>query len=46
MNDIDDYTAAIVAGDTAAFGHFMARAEGTVRDSLRSFAGRIDFAGR
>lgn len=42
MTDIDEYTEAIIAGDATAFGHFMARAEGTVRDSLRSFAGRVD----
>lgn len=42
MHDIDSYTEAIIAGDTTAFGHFMAMAEGTVRDSLRSFAGRVD----
>ena len=42
MIDIDRLTDAIVAGDTTAFGDFMARTEGTLRDSLRGFAGHVD----
>ena len=40
--DLDVHLAAIVAGDTRAFGSWMAGAEPRVRDSLRSFAQVID----
>jgi len=40
--DLDAHLAAIVAGDTAAFGRWLAGAEPTVRDSLRSFARLVD----
>lgn len=42
MLDLDSHLSAIVAGDTAAFGRWMASSEHTVRDSLRSFAARVD----
>jgi RNA polymerase sigma-70 factor (ECF subfamily) len=42
MTDLDVHLAAIVAGDTHAFGRWLAGAEGTVRDSLRSFATAVD----
>lgn len=42
MTDLDVHLAAIVAGDTRAFGRWLAGAEGTVRDSLRSFATAVD----
>jgi DNA-directed RNA polymerase specialized sigma24 family protein len=40
--DLDGYLAAIVGGDTRAFGSWMSGAEPRVRDSLRSFAQVID----
>ncbi|HZJ63730.1 MAG TPA: hypothetical protein VFD36_09475, partial [Kofleriaceae bacterium] len=40
--DLDVHLAAIVAGDTRAFGSWMAGAEPRVRDSLRSFAQVLD----
>ena len=40
--DLDVYLAAIVGGDTRAFGSWMSGAEPRVRDSLRSFARVID----
>ncbi len=40
--DHDVFLHAIVAGDASAFGGWMARAEPTVRLSLRSFAAVID----
>lgn len=40
--DLDVHLAAIVAGDTRAFGAWLAGAEPRVRDSLRSFARVID----
>jgi len=40
--DLDVYLAAIVGGDTRAFGSWMSGAEPRVRDSLRSFAWVID----
>ena len=40
--DLDVHLAAIVAGDTRAFGSWMAGAEARVRDSLRSFAQVVD----
>ena len=42
VNDLDRYAPAIVAGDTGAFGDFAAAAEPVVRDSLRSFAAKVD----
>jgi RNA polymerase sigma-70 factor (ECF subfamily) len=38
----DQLLHAIVAGDSAAFGRFIARAERPLRESLRSFASRVD----
>jgi len=40
--DLDVHLAAIVAGDTRAFGQWMAGAEDSVRLSLRSFATVVD----
>jgi DNA-directed RNA polymerase specialized sigma24 family protein len=40
--DLDAYLPAILTGDTRAFGRWMAGAEGTIRDTLRSFATVID----
>jgi DNA-directed RNA polymerase specialized sigma24 family protein len=40
--DLDVHLAAIVGGDTRAFGYWMAGAEARVRDSLRSFAQVVD----
>lgn len=40
--DLDAHLPAILTGDTRAFGRWMAAAEGTVRDSLRSFASVVD----
>jgi DNA-directed RNA polymerase specialized sigma24 family protein len=40
--ELDAYLAAIVAGDSRAFGAWLAGAEPRVRDSLRSFARAID----
>jgi RNA polymerase sigma-70 factor (ECF subfamily) len=40
--DLDTHLAAIVAGDTRAFGAWLAGAEPRVRDSLRSFASAVD----
>ena len=40
--DLDVHVAAIVGGDTRAFGRWMSGAEPRVRDSLRSFAQVID----
>lgn len=40
--DHDVHRAAIADGDAHAFGQWMAACEGTVRDSLRSFARVID----
>ena len=42
MIDLDVHHAAIVAGDTRAFGRWMAGAEANVRLSLRSFASAVD----
>ena len=41
-SDLDSYLPAIVAGDTRAFGQWMARSEYALRDSLRSFAAQVD----
>jgi len=40
--NLDDYLPAIVAGDADAFGRWLAGAEPSVRDSLRSFARVVD----
>src|SRR5262245_56939968 len=40
--DLDLHLSSIVAGDTRAFGCWLAGAERTVRDSLRSFAAVVD----
>ena len=40
--DLDAHLPAILEGDTRAFGRWMAGAERTMRDSLRSFATVID----
>lgn len=40
--DLDVHLDAIIAGDTHAFGSWLARAEAPVRDSLRSFAAAVD----
>jgi RNA polymerase sigma-70 factor (ECF subfamily) len=40
--DLDVHLTAIVAGDAHAFGAWMAAAEGTVRETLRSFATAVD----
>lgn len=40
--DLDAHLAAIIAGETRAFGAWLAGAEPHVRDSLRSFARAID----
>lgn len=40
--DLDAHLPAILLGDTRAFGRWMAGAEGTIRDSLRSFASVVD----
>ncbi len=41
-SDLDVYLSAIAAGDTRAFGAWMASVEASVRDSLRSFATVVD----
>jgi RNA polymerase sigma factor (sigma-70 family) len=40
--DLDEHLPAIVAGDAAAFGRWLAGAEARVRDSLASFATAVD----
>ncbi len=40
--DLDVYTTRIAAGDAAAFGQWIAGAERPLRESLRSFATRVD----
>jgi RNA polymerase sigma-70 factor (ECF subfamily) len=40
--DLDVYLTAITEGDTHAFGAWMSRAEGPLRDSLRSFVTVVD----
>lgn len=42
MIDLDVHLAAIVRGDAAAFGHWLAGCEPPIRDSLRSFAAVVD----
>ena len=41
-NDLDFYVSAISAGDSQAFARWMAAAELTIRESLRSFAAFVD----
>jgi RNA polymerase sigma-70 factor (ECF subfamily) len=40
--DLDVYLSAIAAGDAGAFGRWLAGAEPPLRQSLRSFAARVD----
>lgn len=40
--DLDVHVPAIIAGDSAAFGRWIAGAERPIRESLRSFATRVD----
>lgn len=40
--DLDVYATRIAAGDSAAFGQWIAGAERPLRESLRSFAARVD----
>lgn len=40
--DLDEHLPAILMRDTRAFARWMAGAEGTIRDSLRSFATVVD----
>lgn len=40
--DLDVFLPTILEGDTRAFGRWMAGAEGTMRESLRSFAAVVD----
>jgi RNA polymerase sigma-70 factor (ECF subfamily) len=42
VTDLDVHLAAIIGGDTRAFGSWMGSAEPRVRDSLRSFARVVD----
>ncbi len=42
MSDLDVHRPAIVNGDKAAFGRWVAGAEATLRGSLRSFAACVD----
>jgi len=42
VNDLDTYLPRISAGDATAFGQWLASAEPILRDSLRSFASRVD----
>lgn len=42
MADLDRYLSAIVAGDAAAFGQWVAGVEPQVRESLRPFATSVD----
>jgi RNA polymerase sigma-70 factor (ECF subfamily) len=42
MIDLDAHLSAIAAGDANAFGRWLAGAEPCLRDSLRSYAARID----
>ena len=42
MDDLDAFVPAIVAGDSVAFGRWIAGAERALRASLRSFAARVD----
>ena len=40
--DLDQHLPGIASGDAGAFGRWLAGAEGRLRDSLRSFAARVD----
>jgi RNA polymerase sigma-70 factor (ECF subfamily) len=42
LPDLDEHLPRIVAGEVGAFGFWMAGAEARLRDSLRSFAVRVD----
>ena len=42
MHDLDAHLALIRSGDADAFGRWLAGAEATIRDSLRSFAAVVD----
>jgi DNA-directed RNA polymerase specialized sigma24 family protein len=42
MEDLDVHLPAVASGDAAAFGRWMAGAEGALRDGLRSFAAWVD----
>ena len=42
LPDLDEHLPRIVAGEVGAFGSWMAGAEARLRDSLRSFAVRVD----
>jgi DNA-directed RNA polymerase specialized sigma24 family protein len=42
MTDLDAHLLAIAAGDAGAFGRWLAGAEPCLRESLRSFAARVD----
>jgi RNA polymerase sigma factor (sigma-70 family) len=43
--DLDEHLPRILAGEVEAFGFWMAGAESRLRDSLRSFAVRVDVEG-
>lgn len=45
LPDLDEHLPRILAGDVEAFGAWMAGAEARLRDSLRSFAIRVDVEG-
>ncbi len=45
LPDLDEHLPRIVAGEFGAFGSWMAGAESRLRDSLRSFAIRVDVEG-
>jgi DNA-directed RNA polymerase specialized sigma24 family protein len=45
LPDLDEHLPPILAGDVEAFGAWMAGAEARLRDSLRSFAIRVDVEG-
>jgi RNA polymerase sigma-70 factor (ECF subfamily) len=42
MDDLDVHLSAIVIGDAAAFGRWVAGAEPSLREGLRSFAAKLD----
>ncbi len=45
LPDLDEHLPRIVAGEVEAFGWWLAGAEARLRDSLRSFASRVDVEG-
>jgi RNA polymerase sigma factor (sigma-70 family) len=45
LPDLDEYLPRILAGEVEAFGSWVAGAESRLRDSLRSFAARVDVEG-